>query len=210
MIRVFRRAPIVGAFSVLLALGLIQTLAAPATATTRDRTTTTTFTAAFSGSFESDRGPEPGCRDFQSNDLAVTGELPIRRAVPTWHVAMLTFNDNTCVSHPDTRTVDEALERGEFTMSRNLRYAKLDADVSIVYGPPDPQTIPGHLTVAWTGKGRVIRSVDVTTGSGGCTVTTTWRRAAVLDPASLSGFFPWYLSEPPTIYLEAKRVSTRR
>jgi hypothetical protein len=182
------------------------TLPAPASASAARRDghkVMTTFTAHVGGSHDSEApASDPDCYGSQSTDITVTGRPS------NWHLRLHQSDWVHCSSCEYTTDADEALALGEFWMSKSLKRARLDADVTLRFGCPDGGTAPAHISAVWSGRGKVTTTVSTSMQDGQRTRTLTKTRRSAFG-ISAGSTFEWPANQPPSGYLRSERTCRR-
>lgn len=195
-------ARILGVVVLLLAAALPGTAQASAGSRPGHRVTTT-FTAHVLGGRDTE-GPaeEPGCYGSQSTEITVSGRPS------DWHLRLHQSDYLSCSSCEYTTDADEDLGPGEFWMSRSLKHARLDADVTLRFGCPEGGSAPAHISAVWSGRGKVTTTVSTSPQAGPRTRTVTKTRPATFG-ISAGSTFEWPADQPPRAYLRSERTCQR-
>jgi len=125
-----------------------------------------------------------------------------------WHLELHDLDISGCDPHDFTTDVDEDLNPGEFHISKGLRRAKLDADVTLQFGCCDGGTAPAHISIVWSKAGHVTKTVGTSTQGGQRTRTVTKTRPSTITFVT-SSEYQWPLNNPPSGYLQSQRTTTR-
>ena len=189
-------------------VALVSAATWPATASTgsshQQHKQQTTFTAHALGQHDSEApASDPDCYGSQSTEVTVSGRAG------NWHLRLHQSDWVHCSSCEYTTDADEDLEPGEFWMSKSLKGAWLDADVTLVFGCPDGGSATAHISAAWSGRGKVTTEVSTSNEDGQRTRTLTKTRSSKFALGAGTTTLEWPANQPPLGYLRSERTWQR-
>jgi hypothetical protein len=188
---------------VLISGAIVPATASAATVGHHRHKVTNTFTAHVLGVHDSPALPsDPDCYGSQSTEITITGRPS------NWHLRLHQSDWFSCSSCEYTTDANEDLGPGEFGMSKSLRSARLDADVTLDFGCPEGGSAPAHISAAWSGRGKVTTEVSTSRQDRRRTRTLTKTRFANFALAGTTTL-EWPANQPPRGYLRFERTYER-